>query len=42
MFLYEIDGKIEGFGYKIPDPRIKEILDKRNAKIDAPIVLGCQ
>lgn len=41
-FLYEIDNKIEGFGYRIPDPRIKEILDKRNAKIDVPIVLECQ
>lgn len=30
-FLYEIDGKIEGFGY-LPDPRIKEILDKRSAE----------
>ena len=30
-FLYEIDGKIDGFGY-IKDPRIKEIKSKRNCK----------
>ena len=32
-FLYEIDNKIEGFGYK-KDPRIKEILLVRNIKQD--------
>ena len=30
-FLYEIDGKIDGFGYE-KDPRIKEIKSKRNCK----------
>jgi len=42
MFLYEIDGKIEGFGYSIPDPRIKELINKRDSKADALIVLDCQ
>ncbi len=32
-FLYEIDENIIGFGYQ-KDPRIKEILDKRNIKED--------
>ncbi|MDO8493678.1 MAG: hypothetical protein Q7S19_04015 [bacterium] len=39
-FLYEIDNKIEGFGYQ-RDPRIKEILAIRNPREDAPIVFGC-
>lgn len=39
-FLYELDSKIEGFGYS-KDPRIKELRDKRNPKEDAPIVLDC-
>ncbi|MFA6099488.1 MAG: hypothetical protein WC750_01255 [Patescibacteria group bacterium] len=41
IFLYEIEAKIEGFGYK-RDPRIKELRDKRNLKEDAPIVFECQ
>lgn len=41
MFLYEIRGKIDGFGYSIPDPRIKEILSKRNSENDMPIVFSC-
>jgi len=40
-FLYEINSKIVGFGYK-DDPRIKEIRDQRNPKEDAPIVFDCQ
>lgn len=40
IFLYEINGKIEGFGYQ-RDPRIAEIRTKRNSKEDAPIVLDC-
>ena len=32
-FLYEIDGKIDGFGHA-KDPRIKEIKSKRNCKKD--------
>lgn len=38
-FLYEIDGKIEGFGYG-RDPRIQELKSKRNPKEDAPAVMG--
>ena len=30
-FLYEIDSKIEGFGYQ-KDPRIEEIIEKRNSE----------
>jgi len=41
IFLYEINSKIEGFGYQ-RDPRIKELLDQRNPKEDAPIVLDCE
>ena len=40
LFLCEITTKIEGFGY-VRDPRIKELRDQRNAKEDAPVVLGC-
>ena len=40
IFLYEINNKIEGFGYST-DPRIKELRDQRNPKADAPIVLEC-
>lgn len=40
LFLYEINGEIEGFGYQ-DDPRIKELRDQRNPKEDAPIVLDC-
>src|SRR6266404_379978 len=39
-FLYEIDSKIEGFGYS-RDPRIDELRKTRDVKADAPIVLGC-
>ena len=39
-FLYEIDEIIEGFGY-LKDPRIKEILNKRNLKKDLAFAFGC-
>jgi len=37
-FLYQVDGKIEGFGYQIPDPRITEILAKRNVEEDMLVI----
>lgn len=40
-FLYEIDGKIQGFGYE-DDPRIKELRATRDSKADAAIVLECR
>ena len=39
-FLYEIDGKIEGFGYA-EDPRIEEIKSKRNEKQDLVKIFNC-
>lgn len=39
-FLYQLDNKIEGFGYQ-DDPRIKEILNSRNKKKDLSKVLNC-
>ena len=39
-FLYEIDGKIHGFGYE-EDPRILEILVKRDVKKDLARVFDC-
>ncbi len=41
IFLYEIDGAIDGFGYG-KDPRIEELRSTRNPREDAPIVLDCQ
>lgn len=41
QFLYEIDSKIEGFGYS-KDPRIQELCAKRNPREDAPVVLECR
>lgn len=38
-FMYQIDEKIEGFGYH-SDPRIKEVLEKRNAKKDLSLLTG--
>jgi len=38
-FLYEIDNRIEGFGYQ-KDPRIKEIIDHRDIKSDLSFVTG--
>ena len=39
-FLYEIDEDIIGFGY-IKDPRINEIIEKRNIRKDLSIVFEC-
>jgi hypothetical protein len=41
LFLYEIKAPINGFGYR-KDPRIKEIIETRNLREDAPLVLDCQ
>ena len=40
-FLYEIDTKIQGFGYD-DDPRIKELRNARNPKEDASIIFACE
>lgn len=40
IFLYEINGSIEGFGYE-RDPRIEELRAVRNPVEDAPIVFEC-
>lgn len=40
IFLYEINFKIEGFGYQ-RDPRIAELRSQRDPKIDASIVMEC-
>lgn len=42
-FLYEVDSRIEGFGYENAgrDPRIAEIRSQRNPKDDLPILFGC-
>lgn len=40
-FLYEIDDKIVGFGYK-KDPRIDEIINERKIKKDISFVLDCK
>ena len=40
-FLYEVDKKIEGFGYE-EDPRIEEILKERNIKEDLAKVFNCK
>ncbi len=39
-FLYEIDRKIQGFGYN-KDPRITDLLKKRNIKKDLSLALSC-
>jgi len=39
-FLYEIDAKIEGFGYEA-DPRIQEVLAGRDIKSDISYAIGC-
>jgi hypothetical protein len=41
LFLYEIDSSIEGFGYR-KDPRIAEILSKRNLPEDLPHIFNCE
>jgi hypothetical protein len=40
-FLYEIDGRIEGFGYE-EDPRIGELLERRDVRQDLAAALGCR
>ena len=40
-FIYEIDNEIEGFGYQ-KDPRIDEILEKRNKKEDLSLIFNCK
>ena len=39
-FLYEIDSKIDGFGYR-DDPRIEEIIRDREIKLDLSKVFDC-
>lgn len=43
LFLYEVDSRIEGFGYEAAgrDPRIEELRSKRNPKEDLPILFDC-
>lgn len=42
IFLYEIDHKIQGFGYGGgSDPRVAELRNTRNSNEDAPIVFEC-
>jgi hypothetical protein len=41
-FLYQVDDKIKGFGYQIPDPRITEILAKRNTDEDMLVIFDCE
>jgi hypothetical protein len=40
IFLYEMNGTIQGFGYD-KDPRIAEILETRDSSADAAIVFAC-
>ncbi len=39
-FLYEVDSRIEGFGYN-RDPRIEEIKQTRSLEVDIPIIFNC-
>lgn len=41
IFLYEINSKIEGFGYQ-RDPRIEEVRKQRDSQADASIVFECE
>ncbi len=41
IFLYEINNKIEGFGYD-KDPRIEEIRSQRNMKSDCAVMFDCK
>jgi 23S rRNA maturation mini-RNase III len=38
-FIYELDHKIQGFGY-VRDPRINEIIDNRDIKSDISLITG--
>ena len=40
-FLYEVDSKIEGFGY-VDDPRIKELRNGRNLEADLLVLFDCE
>ena len=40
-FLYEVDGKIEGFGHN-EDPRIEELRKRRNRKEDIKTLCNCE
>ena len=40
VFIYEINGEIQGFGYE-RDPRINEVRELRNPIEDAPVVFEC-
>jgi len=40
IFLYEIDSKIEGFGYR-RDPRINELLSRRSQEADISTIFEC-
>lgn len=40
LFLYEIDGEIQGFGYE-RDPRIKELRETRNTEEDMLTIFEC-
>ncbi len=40
-FLYEIDRQIIGFGY-VKDPRIFEIIERRNIREDLSLIFGCR
>ncbi|MBI2596039.1 hypothetical protein HYW46_04890 [Candidatus Daviesbacteria bacterium] len=43
IFLYEIDSKIEGFGYGAgTDPRVKELLSQRKPEEDMLIIFNCE
>ena len=41
IFLYELNGQITGFGYE-EDPRIYEILDRRDKRKDLSVVFDCE
>ena len=41
IFLYEIHGSIEGFGYE-RDPRVEELRSQRNSQADMPVVFECE
>ena len=40
LFIYEINGKISSFGFE-RDPRIEEIIEKRDKRTDLTIALNC-
>lgn len=40
-FLYQIDSKIQGFGYEA-DPRIEELINGRDVKADISLIIGCE